>query len=63
MVTWESNNQNVKAKDVVGDHWKMEAKLLGVSSRLRKVFDNKFYWLNTFKIEIIPKIPSRWFCS
>ena len=37
VVTWESNNQNVKAKDVVGDHWKMEAKLLGVSSLLRKV--------------------------
>ena len=37
VVTWESNNQNVKAKDVVGNHWKMEAKLLGVSSLLRKV--------------------------
>ena len=32
-----SRNQSVKAKDVVGNHWKMEAKLLGVSSLLRKV--------------------------
>ena len=37
----------MKAKDVVGDHWKMEAKLLGVSSRLRKVggkFQGVFFW-------------------
>ena len=33
----ELNNLNVKAKDVVGVHLKMEAKLLGVSFQLRKV--------------------------
>ena len=37
MDTWASNSLSVKAKDVVGVHLKMEAKLLGVSFQLRKV--------------------------
>ena len=40
-----SNNQNVKKKDVVGDHWKKEANLHGVSSQLLNVRKFVFWFL------------------